>query len=199
VLRLLLKKSREGTRITYIPGNHDRDFRALIGARFGNVEIAGQCIHTTRTGRRLLVLHGDEFDSVIKCAPLAVLVGAAGYRGLLALNRLAHWFRDLLGRPYWSLAQHVKGRIGNAMRYVSEFQRASLLAAKEARVDGVVCGHIHRADLIVRDGLLYCNDGDWVESCTALAENPLGELKLITWRAHVPAVAALEQPVRDAA
>ena len=199
MLRLLLKKSREGTRITYIPGNHDSDFRALIGARFGNVEIAAQRVHTTRSGRRLLVLHGDEFDAVIKCAPLAVFIGAAAYQSLLALNRLVHWIHDLLGRPYWSLAQHVKGRVGNAVRYVSEFQRASLRAAKEARVDGVVCGHIHRADLVVRDGLLYCNDGDWVESCTALAEDQSGELKLITWRTQVPTVATLEQPARNAA
>ena len=199
VLRLLLRKSREGTRITYIPGNHDSDFRALVGARFGNIEIARQCVHTTCTGKRLLVLHGDEFDAVIKCAPLAVLIGAAAYRSLLALNRLVHWFHELLGRPYWSLAQHVKGRLGNAARYMMEFQRASLLAAKEARVDGVVCGHIHRADLAVRDGLLYCNDGDWVESCTALAEDRSGALSLITWREKLPAVAALELPVRDAA
>ena len=199
VLKLLLKKSRDGMRITYIPGNHDSDFRALVGVRFGNIEIARQCVHTTRAGKRLLVLHGDEFDAVIKCAPLAVLIGAAAYPSLLALNRLVHWFHELLGRPYWSLAQHVKSRLGNARRYITEFQRASLLAAKEAHVDGVVCGHIHRADLAVCDGLLYCNDGDWVESCTALAEDQRGALSLITWRARLPAVNALEIPVRDAA
>jgi UDP-2,3-diacylglucosamine pyrophosphatase LpxH len=199
VLRLLLKKSQEGTRIIYIPGNHDNDLRVLAGARFGNIEVARQWVHTTRAGRRLLVLHGDEFDTVIKCGALAALFGSTAYRSLLALNRFAHWVNELLGRPYWSLAQHVKNRIGNALRYVDEFQHASLLAAKKACVDGVVCGHIHKADLAERDGLWYCNDGDWVESCTALVEDQRGELSLITWRETAAAVVTLELPVQDAA
>ena len=199
VLRVLLKKSQEGTRIIYIPGNHDNDLRVLIGTRFGNIEVARQWVHTTRAGRRLLVLHGDEFDTAIKCGIVPVLFGSVAYRSLLGLNRLVHWVNELLGRPYWSFAQHVKSRIGNAMRYVNEFQRASILAAKEARVDGVICGHIHKADLAERDGLLYCNDGDWVESCTALVEDQNGELSLITWRETAAAVVTLELPVRDAA
>jgi UDP-2,3-diacylglucosamine pyrophosphatase LpxH len=155
-------------------------------------------VHTTRAGLRLLVLHGDEFDSVIKCGALAVICGGAAYQSLLALNRLVHWINELLGRPYWSLAQHVKSRIGKAMRYVDKFQRASLRAAAEGGFDGVVCGHIHKADVVERDGLLYCNDGDWVESCTALVEDLHGEIKLINWR---PAVTAepLAVPLRDAA
>jgi UDP-2,3-diacylglucosamine pyrophosphatase LpxH len=199
VLRLLLKKSQEGARVVYIPGNHDHDMRALVGVRFGNIEVAQRCVHTTSTGRRLLVLHGDEFDTVIKSGALAALLGALAYRTLLTLNRLVHWLHEFHGRPYWSLAQHVKTRLGNAMRYVEKFRRASLHAAQEARVDGVVCGHIHQASLMVCDGLLYCNDGDWVESCTALTEDHQGELALLTWRPALVAAGASDTALQDAA
>jgi len=157
-----------------------------------------RCIHTTRAGRRLLVLHGDEFDAIIEHSSLLGVVGAAAYHGLLALNRFVHWLHEISARPYWSLAQHVKTKLGKAQRYIETFQRASLQAAAAAGVDGIVCGHIHKADLVERNGLTYCNDGDWVESCTALVEHAGGELELIAWRpniAVVPAAAAL----RDAA
>jgi UDP-2,3-diacylglucosamine pyrophosphatase LpxH len=198
VLRLILEKSRAGTRVVYVPGNHDHDLRALAGVHFGNIEIQRRTVHTTLRGQRLLVLHGDEFDSVIKCSGLTVLVGAAAYRSLLGLNRLVHWVNELRARPYWSLAQHVKSRIGKAMRYVEKFQRASLHAAAEGGFDGVVCGHIHKADLVERDGLVYCNDGDWVESCTAAVEDLHGELRLISWR-PTAVVESLGLPARDAA
>jgi hypothetical protein len=107
---------------------------------------------------------------------------------LLALNRFVHWLHDLSGRPYWSLAQHVKSRFGGAKRYIDRFRQATLAAARDASVDGVVCGHIHKADLVELDGLLYCNDGDWVESCTALVEDQAGELSLLKWRPSVAAV-----------
>ena len=149
-----------------------------------------RCIHTTRTGRRLLVLHGDEFDAVIDHSALVAVVGAAAYRALLCLNRFVHWLHEITGRPYWSLAQHVKTKLGKAQRYIETFQRASLQAAAAAGVDGIVCGHIHKADLVERNGLTYCNDGDWVESCTALVERASGELELIAWRPNAAAVPA---------
>ena len=197
-LRLLLKKSQEGTRIVYVPGNHDEDLRALVGVRFGNIEVHLRTVHTTKAGRRLLVLHGDEFDAVLKCSALKVVFASAAYRTLLVLNRLVHWIHELSRRPYWSLAQHVKSRIGDAVRYVEQFQRASLRAAADGGFDGVVCGHIHQANLIESDGLLYCHDGDWVESCTAIVEDSQGELRLVSWR---PAIAtdAVAVPLRDAA
>jgi UDP-2,3-diacylglucosamine pyrophosphatase LpxH len=198
VLRALLKKSQEGTRVVYIPGNHDDDMRALIGTRIGNVEVLGRCIHTTASGKRLLVLHGDEFDALMKHSFLSTLAGAVAYRGLLCLNRFVHWLHDLSGRPYWSLAQHVKSKVGGAQRYIATFRHASLQAARAADVDGIVCGHIHKAELIEQDGLTYCNDGDWVESCTALVERQSGELELVTWRAQA-ALAPVAQPLRDAA
>jgi UDP-2,3-diacylglucosamine pyrophosphatase LpxH len=197
-LRLLLKKSQEGTRVIYVPGNHDDDLRAFVGIHFGNIEIQRRAVHTTRAGRRLLVLHGDEFDSMIQCSALSALCGGAAYRSLLALNRFVHWVREILGRPYWSLAQHVKSRIGRAVRYVDKFQRASLRAAAEGGFDGVVCGHIHKADVVERDGLLYCNDGDWVESCTAVVEDLHGALRLISWRPKAT-IEPVGVPLRDAA
>jgi UDP-2,3-diacylglucosamine pyrophosphatase LpxH len=181
VLQKIFRKGREGTRIVYIPGNHDDDFRALVGTRFGFIEVERQLVHKTADGRRLLVLHGDEFDSALKCGMLALVFGCFGYRLLLVLNRANHWINEMLGRPYWSLAQSVKIRIGKALRYVARFEAACLHAAREAKVDGVVCGHIHKADLIEKDGLVYCNDGDWVESCTALLEDASGELTLCRW------------------
>ena len=198
VLRVLLKKSQEGTRVVYIPGNHDDDMRALVGTRIGNVEVLGRCIHTTAAGKRLLVLHGDEFDAVIKHGFLSALVGSVAYRSLLNLNRFVHWLHELSGRPYWSLAQHVKTKIGSAQRYIATFRQASLQAAAAAGVDGIVCGHIHKAELVERDGLTYCNDGDWVESCTAMIERLDGTLELLTWRSQT-VLAPVVQPLRDAA
>jgi len=198
VLRVLLKKSQEGTRVVYIPGNHDDDMRALIGTRIGNVEVLGRTVHTTSAGKRLLVLHGDEFDAVIKHGFLSALVGSVAYRSLLSLNRFVHWLHEISGRPYWSLAQHIKTKIGSAQRYIATFRQASFQAAAAAGVDGIVCGHIHKAELVERDGLVYCNDGDWVESCTAMVERLDGELELVTWRSQA-VLAPVGQPLRDAA
>jgi UDP-2,3-diacylglucosamine pyrophosphatase LpxH len=199
-LQKILEMARSGTRVVYVPGNHDDDFRGMAESCLGPVEIHRQIVHETADGRRLLVLHGDEFDATLRCGPLASLIGCAGYGLLLGLNRINHRINALLGRPYWSLAQAVKMRIGKASRYVARFQDACIHAAREAGLDGVVCGHIHRADLVERDGIVYCNDGDWVESCTALAENEHGELRLIHWRQSTKAaVEPLTVPLRDAA
>jgi UDP-2,3-diacylglucosamine pyrophosphatase LpxH len=190
VLERLLRMSREGTQIYYVPGNHDDDFRAFDGIRIGGIEVRRRMIHKTADGRRLLILHGDEFDSALKCGVLLALVGSFGYFLLLVLNRLNHAIDDFLGRPYWSLAHYIKMRIGKAVSYVKRFEDACLKAAHEAGVDGVVCGHIHKADMVERRGLLYCNDGDWVESCTALVESDAGELSLCSWAAERPAEAS---------
>jgi UDP-2,3-diacylglucosamine pyrophosphatase LpxH len=200
VLRRILAMSREGARVLYVPGNHDEDFRALAGLKLGPVEIETQLIHTTAAGKRLLVLHGDEFDSLIKCGALAAVLGHIAYRLLLTLNYVNHAVNELLGRPYWSLAQNVKKRVRGAVDYVARFRSACINAAREANVDGVICGHIHMADLIERDGLIYCNDGDWVESCTALVENHSGELALKHWTQRTAASELrLRLPIRDAA
>ncbi|HVY65063.1 MAG TPA: UDP-2,3-diacylglucosamine diphosphatase [Gammaproteobacteria bacterium] len=198
VLRLIMRKSQEGTRVVYIPGNHDDDLRALAGTRFGNIDVRLRDIHVTASGRRLLVLHGDEFDAVMQCGAVALVMGSLAYAALLGLNRFVHWIHEITGRPYWSLAQHVKSKLAKAQHYIDTFQRASLHAAAEAGVEGVVCGHIHKAYVQERDGLTYCNDGDWVESCTAVVERHDGALELLAWR-PATSVAALPAPVREAA
>ena len=198
VLQLILQKSNAGTRVVYIPGNHDDDLRSLVGVTFGNIEVAQNAVHTTRTGLKLLVMHGDEFDSVIKCGPFRTAIGGMACRMLLRLNRLVHWIHDLFGLPYWSLAQHVKLRVGKAVRYVDTFRHACISAAKEAGMDGVICGHIHRADLRQCEGVLYCNDGDWVESCTVIAEDQRGALSLLRC-SQSAAPEGLDLPLRDAA
>jgi UDP-2,3-diacylglucosamine pyrophosphatase LpxH len=158
--------------------------------RFGNVEIARHAIHTTAAGSRLLVVHGDQFDAVVRRPSLGVWLGGFACRRLLTLNRFVHWLHDIFDRPYWSLAQHVKARFPGAQRYVERFERATLVAARDAGVDGVVCGHIHRAAFRDIDGLTYCNDGDWVESCTALVEDDAGDLQLLRWRPTAATIAA---------
>jgi UDP-2,3-diacylglucosamine pyrophosphatase LpxH len=190
VLRVLLAKSQDGTRIVYIPGNHDHELHSFAGVRFGNIEIAKHAVHTTRDGRRLLVVHGDQFDAVVRSPSLGVWLGGFACRRLLTLNRFVHWLHDIFDRPYWSLAQHLKARFPGAQGYIERYMRATIAAAREANVDGVVCGHIHRADLTTIDGLTYCNDGDWVESCTALVEDQTGELSLLRWRPTATAIAA---------
>ena len=186
----ILKRAKRGTRIVYIPGNHDEMFRQFTGLNFGGVEIRRAAFHDTADGRRLLVMHGDEFDAVVRGRSLGVLLGGFACRSLLKLNRFVHWLHDLADRPYWSLAQHVKSRFGAAQRYVGRYEKATLDAARAAGVDGVICGHIHKADLADVDGMLYCNDGDWVESCTALVEDEAGELSLLRWRPSVTTIAA---------
>lgn len=194
VLRLLLRKSQEGTRVVYIPGNHDDDLRALVGMRLGNIEVCREAVHTTAAGQRLLVIHGDEFDAVVRGRSLGVLLGGLACRTLLVLNRFVHWLHDRTGRPYWSLAQHVKTHFPGAKRYIERFQDATLVAAREAQVDGVVCGHIHRPGIAEIGDLVYCNDGDWVESCTALIETQDGTLSLRKWRPSVTDLSAAAIP-----
>jgi UDP-2,3-diacylglucosamine pyrophosphatase LpxH len=138
----------------------------------------------------LLVTHGDQFDAVMDRRSFGVSLGAFACRRLLTLNRLVHWLHDVFDRPYWSLAQHLKARFPAAQGYIERYRDATLAAARAAGVDGVVCGHIHRAAFTEVDGLLYCNDGDWVESCTALVENQHGDLSLLEWRPTAATIAA---------
>lgn len=181
VLRAILGKARQGTRIIYIPGNHDEVFRELVGSVFGNLEIHREFVHETADGRRLLVMHGDEFDSVVKCSRWLTNLGTWVYDVLLRLNRYLNLVRRPLGFPYWSLAAYVKSRVRNAVEYIHKFEEAVAFAARRREMDGVVCGHIHRARLADIGGVLYCNDGDWVESCTSLVENLNGHLSLWNW------------------
>ncbi len=187
VVRRVLKMAKKGTRVIYIPGNHDEMFRAHVGLDVGGVEIHQDCIHETADGRRLLVLHGDEFDQVVKFSPLLANLGAHAYEKLIRLNAWVNRFRRVFGAPYWSLAKYLKHRVKNAVQYIGEFERAVVTAARQRGVDGLVCGHIHHAEITTVEGVTYCNDGDWVETCSALVEHADGRLEILRWAEHVAA------------
>ena len=181
VLRTILGKAKGGTRVIYIPGNHDEDLREFCGSVFGNLEIHREYVHDTVDGRKLLVMHGDEFDTVVKCSSWLAKLGSSVYDFLLEMNRHVNAVRRLFGMKYWSLASYLKHKARTAVQYIASFEQAVAHAARKRGVDGVVCGHIHRAEITDIDGVQYCNDGDWVESCSALVEDMNGRLTLWSW------------------
>lgn len=191
VVQKFLRKARKGTKLIYVPGNHDEVLRDYIGLHFGGVQVMRDTIHVTADGRRLLVMHGDQFDGIVKYARWLALLGDTAYNLVLMVN---HWFnlaRRKLGFGYWSLSAYLKHKVKNAVRYVNDYEKAVADEARKRGVDGVVCGHIHKAEMRQMDGILYCNDGDWVESCTALVEHRDGRLEIINW-AEVRALSMLE-------
>jgi len=181
VVRTILGKAKDGTRVIYIPGNHDEPVRDYHGMVFGNVEIRREHVHITADGRRLLLMHGDEFDAVIQCGRLAKLCGDPAYGLLLWVNRWLNFARRRFGFPYWSLAAFLKRRIRKAERHIRNFEHAVAHEARRRGVDGIVCGHIHHAEMAGMGSVVYCNDGDWVESCTAVVETHEGSLQLLHW------------------
>jgi UDP-2,3-diacylglucosamine pyrophosphatase LpxH len=181
VLRTILGKAKRGTKVIFVPGNHDEVFREFDGAVFGNLEIHREYIHEGADGRRMLVLHGDEFDSVVKCSPWLAKLGSNIYDVLLAANPYINWVRRKFDLPHWSLSSYLKHKAKTAVQYIGSFEDAVATAARKRGVDTVVCGHIHHAEMRDIDGILYCNDGDWVESCTSLVEDMNGQLRLIDW------------------
>jgi UDP-2,3-diacylglucosamine pyrophosphatase LpxH len=199
VLRQIVEKARTGTRVIYVPGNHDDLARALCGSLLAGVEVHEEFMHTTRRGLRMLVIHGDAFDGVVRFSPILKATGSALYDLVLVASRYVNAIRRLLGLQHWSLASWVKSRMENAMEYVHRFERAAARAANERGFDGVICGHIHRPNVEQIDGVLYCNDGDWVEHCTALVEDRNGELRLWQRRIEVEGILPLAAGLRDAA
>jgi UDP-2,3-diacylglucosamine pyrophosphatase LpxH len=181
VLKKILAMAADGTRVVYIPGNHDDPCRDLCGKRVLNIEIMKQAVHKTADGKRLLIVHGDEFDHAVRCNRLHKLAGDMGYSTLLVLNRWSNRVRKWLGLPYWSLAYYVKNRVRNARKAIHSFEEAAAAEARARGLDGIVCGHIHQPEIRTINGVLYCNDGDWVESCTALVEHNNGRLELMHW------------------
>jgi UDP-2,3-diacylglucosamine pyrophosphatase LpxH len=184
VVQKLLRKARKGTRVVYIAGNHDEVLRDYLGLQLGGVELLGEDVHETADGKRLLVIHGDAFDGVVRYAPWLALLGDKAYSLALAANNALNLVRRRLGYPYWSFSAVLKAKVKNAVRYVDDFERALAAEARRRGVDGVVCGHIHKAEIRTVDGVLYCNDGDWVESCTALVESLDGVLSIVHWVAE---------------
>lgn len=179
VIQKILRKARKGTKVIYVPGNHDEALRDYTAMQFGGVAVEREAIHETADGRKLLIVHGDDFDGVVTYARWLAFLGDRAYNTALNAN---HWFniaRRRLGFSYWSLSAYLKHKVKNAVEFVSRFEEAVATEAARRGVDGVVCGHIHHAEMRMIDGILYCNDGDWVESCTALVEHFDGRLEVI--------------------
>ncbi|MEO8937531.1 MAG: UDP-2,3-diacylglucosamine diphosphatase [Burkholderiaceae bacterium] len=187
VLQKILRKARKGTRVIFIPGNHDEFARGYVEHAFGGIDVVYEATHVTADGKRLLVTHGDLFDGVVQHAKWLAHLGDTLYTVVLALN---HWFnraRTRMGFGYWSLSQYLKHKVKNAVSFIADYEHALINEARRRGFDGVVCGHIHKAEIRMIDGLLYCNDGDWVESLTALVEDHAGRLEILRWNAIVPA------------
>lgn len=181
VLQKLLSKARNGSRIIYIPGNHDEGLRDYCGTRFGGIEIERDAVHETGDGRRYLVIHGDEFDVVVRYARWLAFLGDRGYQLALWTNWPLNFIRRRLGLGYWSLSAYLKNRVKSAVNFIGDFERSLSEEAQRRNVEGVICGHIHHAASKMIGDVHYVNTGDWVESCTAVAEKQDGSFELIRW------------------
>jgi UDP-2,3-diacylglucosamine pyrophosphatase LpxH len=182
VVQKLLRKARKGTKVAFIPGNHDEFARDFVHLMLGDIQLIPDAIHMTADGLRLLVLHGDEFDGVVGHARWLSMLGSRAYELCLCMNRGFNFVRRRLKLPYWSLAAYLKQKAKRAVQFIADFEEAVVLEAARQNVDGVVCGHIHHAELRMIGDVLYANTGDWVESCTALVEHRDGTLEIIRWR-----------------
>ena len=182
VVQKLIRRARKGTRVVLIPGNHDEGLRDYAGLRFGGIEICTDIVHETAKGRRYLVMHGDEFDIVVRTARWLAHLGDHGYEFALWLNQPLNWVRRHLGLGFWSLSAYLKYRVKSAVAFIGAFEEAVATEARRRGVNGVICGHIHHASDRAFAGIHYLNCGDWVESCTAIVETYDGELRLVSWR-----------------
>lgn len=181
VVRTLLARQRAGVRLVYIPGNHDASLAMLAQMLSGVFEVHREWVHRTAQGERLLVLHGDQFDDVMRCPPWLTRLGDVLHGTMVSLSHTVNNLRRAVGKPYWPLTERLKLGIGTSARYIEQFEQQAVRHAQHLGYDGVVCGHIHRANLRRIDGTLYANSGDWVESCSALVESEQGTLELLRW------------------
>ena len=183
VVRRVLGHAKRGTRVVYIAGNHDEFLRPMIpyGFSFGLVEIHNQIEHIGADGRHYLVTHGDLFDGITRLAPWLAFLGDKAYDVILSLNSKFNWIRHKMGFGYWSLSQFLKHRVKKAVDFIFKFEENLANYCKKRGFDGVICGHIHHAEIKEINGVMYMNDGDWVESCTALVEHWDGRWEIITW------------------
>ncbi len=186
VVQKLLRKARKGARTIYVPGNHDEFLREYYGTHFGGIEVAERYIHAGADGRRYLVIHGDHFDLVVTQARWLAHLGDYAYTAAIAINRVFNSLRRRFGFGYWSLSQWAKHKVKNAVNYIGEFEKTLVIEARRNAADGVICGHIHHAAIHNEFGVTYINCGDWVESCTAIAEHPDGLFEIITWTTMSP-------------
>jgi len=185
VMHKFMQMSEQGTRIVYLPGNHDEPIQSYSGMVFGDIEIEREIIHTTAQGKRYLVLHGDQFDGDVTLGRFQAWIGDKGYDLLLFLNREYNRLRAWRKREYWSLAGYIKKHIKGANAAIARYRKACCQRAKDLQLDGVVCGHIHHPESTIEYGVHYINDGDWIENCSALGEDMQGNLTLIHYLEHV--------------
>lgn len=183
VVRRILTRSKRGTRVYYVTGNHDEFLRKFVDyeLRMGNIRVVNDTVHETADGRRLFVIHGDLFDVVTRYHRWVAVVGDVAYTSLLRANRYVNWVRTRLGYPYWSLSAFAKHKVKTAVNFISEFEKAVAHECRRRGFDGVVCGHIHHAEIKEIEGVTYYNSGDWVESCTALVEHHDGRMEIVRW------------------
>jgi len=181
VVQKLLRQARKGVKVIYIPGNHDEAFRDYCGTHFGGVEVKFDDLHTAADGKRYLVTHGDAFDGVVCGHRWLALLGDRSYTMLLKINTLVSRVRRFLGLPYWSLSAWTKLKVKKAVQLIDRFETVLAAEARRREVDGVICGHIHHAEIRDIEGITYVNDGDWVESCTAVIERHDGKLEIVRW------------------
>jgi UDP-2,3-diacylglucosamine pyrophosphatase LpxH len=200
VLRQIMGMARRGVEVIYIPGNHDEMLRDWLGLEVAGVRLLAEAVHEGADGRRFLVIHGDEFDGVIRYAKLLAHLGDWAYTWALVLNRWFNAARRRLGYPYWSLSQWLKRQVKEAVKAIDRFETALAGEARRRGLQGVICGHIHHAEMRMVNGVLYMNDGDWVESYTALVEHDDGRFELLDWpRAANALPAGMPQPMPVAA
>ncbi len=181
VVQKLLRKAGKGTEIIYIPGNHDEVMRSYLGSHFGGIDVRDRDVHVTADGTRFLVVHGDQFDMVVLNAKWLAHVGDRAYASALWINGWLNQIRRLWDGQYWSLSRWLKLKVKKAVNFIGAYEDALLSEARRSDVDGVICGHIHHATIKEQSGITYVNTGDWVESCTAIAETDDGQLHLIDW------------------
>jgi UDP-2,3-diacylglucosamine pyrophosphatase LpxH len=199
VVHEILRKVDEGTRVIFVPGNHDEFLRGFCGRNYSGVEVVRELVHETADGRRMLVIHGDQFDGVIEFAKWLAHLGSWAYDKALQANEMLHSVRRALGLPYWSLSNWLKHAVKDAVEYVCRFEEVVARAAAQRGLDGVICGHIHQAAIRQIGDILYHNDGDWVESCTALVEDARGHLEIVRWASPVSAGAHTHPAIGEAA
>jgi len=198
ILQELLQIANASTEVIYIPGNHDEFIRRFTSVRLRNIKIAYDAVHRTADGKQLLILHGDEFDVEVRYAKWLTLLGSLAHEVGLMLDRLIYRFRRRFGYPYWSLSGYMKQTSRQANRYFEDYRSAALNEAKQHRFDGVICGHIHHAECTEIEGMIYANDGDWVDSCTAIVETWSGRLSLVEWLQESRQEVEEPEPVLDA-
>jgi UDP-2,3-diacylglucosamine pyrophosphatase LpxH len=183
VIRRILGASKRDTKVIYIAGNHDEFLRPMLsyGFSFGNIEICNRYTHEGIDGKKYLVVHGDMFDGITKVAPWLSFLGDKAYDFILAVNTRYNWLRHRLGFGYWSVSKYLKLQIKRAVSYIFQFESNVTDYCRRKGYDGIICGHIHTAEIKNIDGIIYMNDGDWVESCTALVEHHDGRWEIVTW------------------